>query len=230
MTGLAGTSIFCSWSGGKDCSLALHEAIQGGARPVALVNMLSEDETRSRSHGLHRSVLEAQARALGLPMIFGAATWDDYEDAFAECFLEAKSLGASAGIYGDIHLEEHPDWTDAKNWAESASARAGLEAHFPIWELTTARVVRAQLDAGFKSMIVSVRDGVLSPELLGKILDDELLSQIADTGADVAGEIGEYHTLVVDGPIFRNPLRVSPGERQLRDGVWFLDLSVADQT
>lgn len=229
MTEIAQVPVFCSWSGGKDCSLALYQAIQAGARPVALVNMLSEDGIRSRSHGLHRSVLEAQAKAMGLPIIFGAATWDDYEREFEECLLQAKALGAAGGIFGDIHLEEHPDWTDARIWAEKVSERTGLQAHFPIWELTTSQVVRAQLDVGFKSMIVSVRDGVLSRELLGKILDYEVLSEISDAGADVAGEIGEYHTVVIDGPLFRQAVEIVPAGSQLRDGVWFLDVAVSRQ-
>ena len=78
-------------------------------------------------------------------------------------------------------------------------------------------------------MIVSVRDGVLSRELLGKILDYEVLSEISDAGADVAGEIGEYHTVVIDGPLFRQAVEIVPAGSQLRDGVWFLDVAVSRQ-
>jgi len=64
----ADEAICCSWSGGKDSCLALHRAAAGGAIPQALLTLFTEDETRTRSHGLHRSVVEAQAASLGLEL------------------------------------------------------------------------------------------------------------------------------------------------------------------
>ena len=81
--------------------------------------------------------------------------------------------------------------------------------------------------AGFRATVVAVREGALSPQLLGRTIDAALVEEIERAGADAAGENGEYHSLVLDGPIFRRPLAVEPGERILRDGVWFLDVRVA---
>jgi hypothetical protein len=36
--------------------------------------------------------------------------------------------------------------------------------------------------------------------------------------------IGEFHTFVVDGPIFQHRVKTSAGEKVLRDGYWFLDM------
>ena len=47
---------------------------------------------------------------------------------------------------------------------------------------------------------------------LGKVLDVQLVEQIKNTGADPCGENGEYHTFVIDGPIFNSALDVSLGE------------------
>ncbi|MCF8143073.1 MAG: hypothetical protein K9N21_04045 [Deltaproteobacteria bacterium] len=54
---------FCSWSGGKDSCLALGYARQAGYDVAVLLNMLAEDGEYSRSHGLQRGILEAQADA-----------------------------------------------------------------------------------------------------------------------------------------------------------------------
>ena len=43
---------FGSWSGGKDCCLACYRAITSGLKVSYLVNMVTEDGERSRSHGL----------------------------------------------------------------------------------------------------------------------------------------------------------------------------------
>lgn len=73
-------------------------------------------------------------------------------------------------------------------------------------------------------MSVAVRDGELSPELLGATIDADVVAVIEAAGADAAGENGEYHSLVVDGPLFQRQLKVETGERSLRDGVWFTDV------
>jgi diphthamide synthase (EF-2-diphthine--ammonia ligase) len=45
-------------------------------------------------------------------------------------------------------------------------------------------------------------------------------------GIDLCGEEGEYHTVVVDGPIFSEPLQLAMGEPALYDGYWFLDTAI----
>ncbi|MGH9066436.1 MAG: hypothetical protein ACRD0J_02785, partial [Acidimicrobiales bacterium] len=45
-------------------------------------------------------------------------------------------------------------------------------------------------------------------------------------GIDPAGENGEYHTVVTDGPLFSRPLPLVLGDTSLRDGVWFVDAAL----
>ena len=44
----------------------------------------------------------------------------------------------------------------------------------------------------------------MSEEFLGKELNRKIIDDIKSTGADACGENGEYHTFVVDGPLFKN--------------------------
>jgi diphthamide synthase (EF-2-diphthine--ammonia ligase) len=69
-----------------------------------------------------------------------------------------------------------------------------------------------------------MRDSALPPELLGETIDAEVLARLAGAGVDLAGENGEFHTVVVDGPIFRRPVALEAREAVLRDGVWFADI------
>jgi uncharacterized protein (TIGR00290 family) len=199
----------------------MHEAIRGGAEPLLLVTMLTEDGVRSRSHGLHRSVLEAQSDALGVSIRFVGATWADYERGFSELVREAVEVGASTGIFGDIDIAGH------REWVEGVCERRGATACLPLWGRDRAEVVNDLLTAGFKAVVVAVRDQVLPESLLGRVIDEEVLGEISAAGADPAGEQGEYHSLVVDGPIFSHPLEVEFGEVRLADGVLFRDVRVA---
>jgi uncharacterized protein (TIGR00290 family) len=219
---LSGRPVFCSWSGGKDAALALHEAVAAGAEPRFLAAMMVESGGRSRSHGLSRELLEAQAAALGLPIRFGAAAWDGYEEELVRVLADGVAeTGAPVGIFGDIDIDRH------REWVETTAARAGATACLPLWQRERRALMDDLLAAGVRAAIVAVRDGVLPAELLGRTVDAELVEEVVALGADAAGENGEFHTVVLDGPLFRRPLAVEWGERSLRDGVWFIDAAVA---
>lgn len=219
---LGGAPVFCSWSGGKDSAFALHLAAEAGAVPRQLISMMVEGGERSRSHGLSRAVLAAQAEAVGLPIEFGAASWSGYEAELLRVLEQVMgSGGPGLGVFGDIDMEDH------REWVERVCGLVGAEACLPLWQRQRRELMAAVLAAGFEAVIVAVRDGVLPAELLGRTIDASLVAEIEAAGADAAGENGEFHTLVVDGPLFGHRLEIEPGERSLRDGVWFLDLAVA---
>lgn len=214
--------VFCSWSGGKDSALALHEAVAAGAEPRFLASMMVESGGRSRSHGLSRQLLAAQADALGLPIRFGAASWDGYEAELTRLLAEGvEEFRTPLGVFGDIDVEAH------REWVEATAGAAGTAACLPLWKRDRRAVMSDLLGAGFRAAIVAVRDGVLPADLLGRTIDAALVERIVAAGADAAGENGEFHTVVLDGPLFRHPLVPAWGERSLRDGVWFVDVSAA---
>jgi uncharacterized protein (TIGR00290 family) len=209
--------IVCSWSGGKDSALALDLAIAAGARPRALLSMLTEDGERSRSHGLRRSVLAAQADAIGVPLATGSAAWGDYTATFVD---RLTGLGADASecVFGDIDIDEH------RAWCRHAAHAAGVTAGHPLWQRPRRALLDELLARGWRAMIVTVRADVLGPSLLGRVLDHGLIEELEAAGVDACGENGEYHTLVVDGPLFAAPIAVRAGEQVLRSGCWFLDV------
>jgi uncharacterized protein (TIGR00290 family) len=200
--------------------LALNLAIQDGARPGLLVTMLTEGGERSRSHGLRRELLEAQAASIGVPIAFAATTWDGYEEALTAELVAARQGGLRRGVFGDIDIEAH------REWVERVATAAGTTAVHPLWQRDRAELMHDLLDLGFRAVVVAVRDGVLPTSLLGETIDAAMLEEFERAGVDLAGENGEFHTCVVDGPIFSHPIEVDRGEVVLRDGVWFIDLSV----
>ena len=212
---------FCSWSGGKDSCLALHRAVRSGCEPIALLTMLVEDGKRSRSHGLSVEALEAQAAAVGVPLVTKATSWDAYESRFIEALGELSRDGATVGVFGDIDVEQHLEWVTR------VCSKAGIEAQEPLWGSSRRDLLEEFLSAGFVARIVSVKDGVLEPSYLGRPIDADLVSEFERRGIDPSGENGEYHTVVVSGPMFASALRFDEGDRYMRDGYWFLDVSLS---
>src|SRR5471032_1331017 len=100
-----------SWSGGKDCCLALHRAWPD-FNVVAAVTMFNEDESRSRSHGLRPDVIRAQAARLGLEVLTGRVDWPTYEIGFRGALVELAARGITHVIFGDIFGDDHRAWTE----------------------------------------------------------------------------------------------------------------------
>ncbi len=197
---------FCSWSGGKDSCLALFYAMEEGGRPKQLLTMFNKDGDRSRSHGTRARLVRAQADSLGVPSTIASASWDEYEDVFVQKLRRFHGMGISAGVFGDIDLQEHRDW------CVKVCDAAGLKAHHPLWQQGRISVVEEFIDLGFEAIVVCVSNEYLSQNYLGRTLDRQLIQRIQARHVDPCGERGELHTLVVDGPVFDRPLNVSLGQ------------------
>ncbi len=217
-----GMPFFCSWSGGKDSCLALHRACRAGAAPRRLLTMLAEDGARSRSHGLARTVIEAQAARLGIPLLTRSAAWADYEPVFVRALQDLGREGLRAGVFGDIDFVPHLEW-DTR-----ICAATGMRLCLPLWQGGRTELLNEFLAAGFKAVIVAVKENALGRDYLGRTLDPELVADFLRRGIDPCGESGEYHTVVVDGPLFSAPLALEPGRITAQDGQARLDVSVAN--
>jgi len=213
-------SLCCSWSGGKDSCLALHRALAAGGRLTCLATMFTEDGQRSRSHGLAREVLEAQAAAIGVPLLTAAATWDEYEAAFVSLLGQARRRGAEAAVFGDIDIPRH------REWEENVCRQAGLAAELPLWQEERLKLLEEWWAAGFEACVVVVRERLIDSKYLGRRLDRQVAEEFAALGVDPCGENGEFHTVAVRGPLFRRPLELEMRGQVLRSGCWFQDVAV----
>lgn len=213
---------FSSWSGGKDSCLALHRAFMAGAKPACLLTILSEDGIRSRSHGLRRDVLEAQASAMGIPLLVRCATWEEYESVFVGALHEIRKQGVKSGVFGDIDFPPHLEWE------KKVCAKTDMTPYLPLWECARETLLDEFLTLGYQALIVTVDEKKLDRKFLGRMIDRELVSEFRKRGIDPCGENGEYHTLVVDGPIFSRPLLVETGTRTKHSGYCAIDIRVRD--
>jgi uncharacterized protein (TIGR00290 family) len=211
-----------SWSGGKDCCLALMRAWPEYDVHV-MVTMFDEAGARSRSHGLQPDVIEAQAQRLGLDLITGQCAWNTYEAAFATALAQVAARGCTHVIFGDIFEDAHRAWT------ERLCADAGLIAVQPIWGESTPALVREFINRGGRARLDAVRDTYLDASWLGRELTEATVEEYEALGVDSCGERGEYHTLVTHCPLFSSPLTVTAGQRVFVGGCWAEDLIVATE-
>src|SRR5512142_1083044 len=94
-----------SWSGGKDSALALHELRRRGTPPSMLLTTFDEETRTVPHHGVAIELLEAQARAAGLPLVTvalpPAASNVGYEERLRRAFAAPPLDAASAVAFGD---------------------------------------------------------------------------------------------------------------------------------
>lgn len=194
-----------SYSCGKDSTLALHKMIEQGHQAVCLLVMVKRGEDRSYFHGADPDMLERYGEALGLPVLLCPSDGGDYHTALESGLRRAKELGAEGAAFGDIDLEGN------RRWEEERCENTGLVPFFPLWQAGREDNVEELLRLGYRCLIKSVNNTLLPESLLGRYIDPETARIMRDAGVDVCGENGEYHTLAVDGPLFRKPLEFKTG-------------------
>jgi uncharacterized protein (TIGR00290 family) len=210
-----------SWSGGKDCCLALLRAAETHDL-VAMVTMFGEDGQRSRSHGLTPEVIAAQAERLGLPSYTARCSWETYTDRYIELLAQLQPLGVTHMVFGDIMGESHREWN------ERVCAAQGLIPVMPLWGEPTRQLAEEFIDRGGEARLVTVRPPTLDHTWLGAALDRALVEHLIARGVDPCGEFGEYHTVVTNCAAFSSPLTLQPGRRVTSNGCHALDFVIPD--
>ncbi|EKB29352.1 hypothetical protein [Aeromonas dhakensis] len=190
------------WSGGKDAMQALCHARQAGHQVVALATF-APPSPRFLAHPL--SQVRRQAAALGLPhlLVTIEAPFDlGYEQALAKLKEEWRLDGV---VTGDIDSV-----AGAPNWIRERCRPLGLTVHTPLWQQPREALLADLLARGIVAHLSCVDTDVLTPEWVGRVLDQGALAELQQLasarGFDACGEQGEYHTMVTDGPGFAAPL------------------------
>lgn len=207
-----------SYSSGKDSTLALYRMIKEGHTPMGLLITMNNEEGRSWFHGVPECILKDVSKSLEIPLIVVKCKGEDYKEAFENALFHAKENGAEACVFGDIDLEEH------RTWCTERCNEVGLEAIFPLWQEGREKLTYEFIDSGFKTIIKKVKLEFLNEDFLGEVLTKELVEKIKETGADLCGENGEYHTFVYDGPIYKFKVDFQPNGKTVNEHYGYLDI------
>lgn len=214
-----------SWSSGKDSAWALHLMRRSGEyEVVGLLTTMNAAFDRVAMHGTRRTLLQAQAESVDLPLRVVSLPWpcsnEHYEAAMKDACAQAVGDGIEVVAFGDLFLE------DVRRYREEKLAGTGLTPVFPLWGLETHALVREMIASGLRARIVCVDPKKLSAEFAGRDLDEEVLAAMP-SDVDPCAERGEFHTVAYAGPMFRTAIPVESGEVAHRDGFVFADVKVA---
>jgi uncharacterized protein (TIGR00290 family) len=213
--------VLLSWSSGKDSAWTLQQLRRQGLAPAALLTTMNEAADRVAMHGVRHSVLLAQAREIGLPLIVvnlpHPCANEVYEQLMAGAVARVREQGFTHVAFGDLFLE------DVRRYREERLAGTGLTPLFPLWGKPTQDLGREMIEGGLDAHLTCIDTRVLPPSFAGRLYDDHLLVELPPD-VDPCGERGEFHTCVVGGPMFAKRIDVVPGELVQRDSFVFCDL------
>lgn len=196
-----------AYSCGKDCTLALDEMISQGNIPVALLVCVRTSQ-HSHMHNIDVNVIKRYEDALGIPVLFYTSPRKHDTGPILEALTKAKELGATTLCTGDIDLDF------VKEWNQMICDKAGLKLESPLWKRDRDLCLNQLIDKGYKAKICYITDHSLPEEFLGKTIDHELVEEMRKYNIDICGENGEYHSIMIDGPIFKHPIDVNIEETQ----------------
>ncbi|NQU81268.1 MAG: diphthine--ammonia ligase [Bacteroidetes bacterium] len=209
--------MLCPWSGGKDSCYAMMQAMQLGYQPKVLLNMLNENGKVSRSHGLPLEILKQQAGQMNLPLVTIPTSWNDYERNYIKKLRQLKeSYKLESAVFGDIDLQLHRDWE------EKVCEASNIKALLPLWKRNRKELVLEMLDSKIVCMIVSCNT-TMGEKYLGKMLSKELIDELEQIGIDTCGENGEFHTLVVNCPLFKRRISLPTIDIQTYNDYCFIN-------
>ena len=200
----------------------MHELRSSGSFEVTgLITTINRDAGRVAMHAVRQELVEAQAHALGVPLIQipipAQCSNAAYDSAMESAMAQARAAGVLQIAFGDLFLE------DIRRYREERLQSVGMKPIFPLWARPTAALAREMIGGGLRAYLTCVDPKQIEPRFAGREFDERLLEDLPG-GADPCGERGEFHTFAFAGPMFSRPLKVSLGEIVTRDGFVFADV------
>ncbi len=212
-------------SGGKDSVYAAYLADTQGWPVDELLTLRPSERASLMFHTPNLDLVELQAEAWGkrhrvVPVPAGGER--DELDALERALRGERGpvvTGAIASSYQWARLVRVAD-------------RLGRRLYAPLWRKAQGRVVREEIAAGLDIRFVHLAAEPLPFHLLGERLTLERLEELERLDREVrplnvAGEGGEYETLVVDAPFFTASLVLDRVRSTVDGATARLDISSA---
>jgi len=192
------------FSGGKDSNLALHRALESGIEVAALLT-ITFDGKKFRAHP--QKLIALQAQALGIRHFFFNANKPYLQDYRKALRTLIGKYQIEALVTGDLWLQS------AMKWTKKVIRPLPLELVTPLWGIPTNKILNELTAKNFKPMISCVTPEKLQGSWVGKTITarnlQEFKSACRKTNTDICGENGEFHTIVLDAPLYKKRIKIT---------------------
>jgi asparagine synthase (glutamine-hydrolysing) len=198
------------FSSGKDSTFTLWYYLEQGWEVSCLLSMVPDSPDSYMFQNPDIELLKSQADSLQIPLLLQTtagekeAELDDLRQLMQKAKDEFGIEGVAAGALASDYQQER---------INRVCQELGLKTYAPLWHKDQERLLREMIAAGFDIRMTRIAADGLTAEWLGKRLTDgdvdRLVALNKRLGINVAGEGGEFETIVLDGPIFAAPIEIS---------------------
>jgi uncharacterized protein (TIGR00290 family) len=133
-----------------------------------------------------------------------------------------KNFKVDTLIAGDINVEAH------LLGLEKVCEEVGLDLFEPVYGRDTFELFNKIFSSGFNALITGVDLNHLGDKWLGFIINQktgsDFLSKIGET--DPLGENGEFHTLVLECPLFKKSFSVLNSKKSVKGNIAYLTVTI----
>jgi len=197
------------WSSGKDSAYAAYLMQKHNYNIKCLLTVKSKNKYSYMFHTPNIDIAELQAKAMEVPIIIEESDGEkeiEIKD-MKKLLLKAKEKHKIDGIVTGALFS-----TYQRERIEKAADEIGLKIFSPLWHKNQEEEMREVIGSGFKVMLSSVAADGLDESWVGRVLDDSDVDKLVKLnkkiGFNVAGEGGEFESLVVDCPLFKKEIVV----------------------
>ena len=211
-------------SGGKDSLYALSKASEEhDVKYLISIDAESDSELLDTDN---LDLVKLQSEAMGIPLVWREGPGEGkkpLEDG-VEAVKDRVDGIVSGAVASNYQKEKVKDICD----------KFGLESLTPLWGMDEEELMESYIDEGFEIVVTKVAAQGLDKTWLGRKIDREALEELKDLKEKyrihVAGEGGEFETIVTDCPMFdkRVHLETSDIRWEPKTGTGYLEVIKAE--
>ena len=205
------------FSGGKESVHAIFTVENQG---VEVKHLLHEIPTFDSPHAHNIEALETLAKSMNKSF-----TIVDLRKGEQELVDSLKKLNVDTLVAGDINVPQHI------TWLKNICSQVGIELLEPLFGKETSVLFREMFSPPrFKATIIGVNTKYLKEEWLGFTISNETAEDFLSRTQhiDPLGENGEFHTMVVDSPLYSSAFKIKPLERITERDMAYLRLTLIE--
>lgn len=204
-------------SGGKDSSFAIYRALQDGHEVTNLITIKPDNKDSYMFHSVNIHLTGLISEACGIPLLVMESKGEkeneleDLKTALMRVKVDGVAVGAIESEYQAVRVQRICD-------------EIGIKMYAPLWHKDPELLLREMIKCMDIRMVKVAASG-LDKSWLGRRFDEQLIEELLALHRKyrihVAGEGGEYESLVLDAPYYRK--KINPIETEI---LWMGDCGI----
>ena len=207
-------------SSGKDSVYAMYKMMKQGYKIACLISIKSKNPDSFMFHTPGIEMVKLQSEAFGIPLIEQETKGEkeielkDLKKAIEKAKKKHNIKGITTGaLYSNYQRER----------IEKIADSLGLKVFSPLWHMDQEKEMREILNSGFRFIITKIAAEGLDKSWLGREITEKDIDKLVELnrkfGFNIAGEGGEYETLMIDGPIFNKKIKIEKSEIKMESKI-----------